>query len=95
MSNQPVMEEVRDKVAIMTGAASGIGRATAKLLQARGAKVIAEDIDPAVEDLAQDGLATWLRMFRKVSVRFRPPARTTFVVGAPAGSVARRRRDRR
>ena len=57
MSNQPVMDEVRGKVAIVTGAASGIGRATAELLHARGAKVIAEDINPAVEDLAQDGLA--------------------------------------
>ena len=52
------MEEVRGKVAIVTGAASGIGRATAELLHARGAKVVAEDINPAVEDLAQDGLAT-------------------------------------
>lgn len=58
MSNSPVMEEVRGKVAIVTGAASGIGRATAKLLHARGAKVVAEDINPAVEDLAQNGLAT-------------------------------------
>ena len=58
MSNEPVIEEVRGKVAIVTGAASGIGRATAELLHARGAKVVAEDINPAVEALARDGLAT-------------------------------------
>ena len=45
MSN-PVLDEVQGKIAIVTGAASGIGRATAELLHARGAKVIAEDIDP-------------------------------------------------
>ena len=48
--------EVKDKVAIVTGAASGIGRAIVELLHARGAKVIAEDIDPAVESLAKPGL---------------------------------------
>ena len=50
------VNEVEGKVAIVTGAASGIGRATAELLHARGAKVVAEDIDAAVEDLARDGL---------------------------------------
>jgi NAD(P)-dependent dehydrogenase (short-subunit alcohol dehydrogenase family) len=48
--------EVKDKVAIVTGAASGIGRAIVELLHARGAKVVAEDIDPAVENLAKPGL---------------------------------------
>jgi NAD(P)-dependent dehydrogenase (short-subunit alcohol dehydrogenase family) len=48
--------EVKDKVAIVTGAASGIGRAIVELLHARGAKVVAEDIDPAVESLAKPGL---------------------------------------
>lgn len=39
------METLRDKVAVITGAASGIGRATACALAARGAQLVAVDID--------------------------------------------------
>src|ERR1700722_15726255 len=45
--------DLEGKVAIVTGAASGIGRATALLFEARGAQVIAEDINPTVEELAK------------------------------------------
>jgi NAD(P)-dependent dehydrogenase (short-subunit alcohol dehydrogenase family) len=50
------VNEVEGKVAIVTGAASGIGKATVELLHARGAKIIAEDIDPQVETLKKDGI---------------------------------------
>ncbi|MCM2461823.1 SDR family oxidoreductase [Pseudomonas sp. CG7] len=54
---QPTIpHEVEGKVALVTGAASGIGRAVALLLHARGAKVVAEDINPAVHELARPGL---------------------------------------
>jgi NAD(P)-dependent dehydrogenase (short-subunit alcohol dehydrogenase family) len=43
------------KVAIVTGAANGIGRATAELFVRHGVQVVAEDIDPAVAELARDG----------------------------------------
>ena len=48
--NDKVISEMKDKVAIVTGAASGIGRATVELLHAQGALVIAEDINPAVKE---------------------------------------------
>src|SRR5690348_11218356 len=39
-------------VAIVTGAAGGIGSAVVRQLRAAGARVVAEDLDPAVEELA-------------------------------------------
>lgn len=54
--NRSPINEVEGKVAIVTGAASGIGRAIVELLHARGAQVIAEDIDPKVTTLARQGI---------------------------------------
>jgi NAD(P)-dependent dehydrogenase (short-subunit alcohol dehydrogenase family) len=53
LNNNNSQRDLQGKVAIVTGAASGIGRATALLFEARGAQVIAEDINPAVNDLAK------------------------------------------
>jgi 3-oxoacyl-[acyl-carrier protein] reductase len=51
---------VAGKTAIVTGAASGIGRATARLLAARGARVVAAGLQPeqlrvAVEEIVASG----------------------------------------
>ncbi len=43
-----------DLVAVVTGAASGIGRATASRLAAEGAFVVAADIDPAIDDVVAE-----------------------------------------
>lgn len=60
MKNKIVTNELEGKVAIVTGAASGIGRATAALLHERGVKVVAEDYNPSVKEMAEqfDGMAT-------------------------------------
>ena len=50
------MSEFEGRVAIVTGAAGGVGGEVVRLLHERGAKVVAEDIDPAVGDLAREGI---------------------------------------
>jgi len=51
-------DELEGAVAIVTGAAGGVGRATVELLTERGARVIAEDINPAVGELEGTQVAT-------------------------------------
>ena len=48
------MADLKDKVAIVTGAGSGIGRASALLFAQHGAKVVASDVTDAVEGTAKD-----------------------------------------
>jgi NAD(P)-dependent dehydrogenase (short-subunit alcohol dehydrogenase family) len=50
-------ETLDGAVAIVTGAAGGIGGEVVAQLRAVGARVVAEDIDPAVEQLADDRTA--------------------------------------
>jgi NAD(P)-dependent dehydrogenase (short-subunit alcohol dehydrogenase family) len=46
------MNELKDKVAVITGGASGIGRATGALLASRGMKVVLADIEQTALDAA-------------------------------------------
>jgi NADP-dependent 3-hydroxy acid dehydrogenase YdfG len=51
---------IKDKVAIITGASSGIGEATAKLLASKGAKVVlgarrGEELKQIVDEIEEDG----------------------------------------
>ncbi|SEJ35830.1 NAD(P)-dependent dehydrogenase, short-chain alcohol dehydrogenase family [Azotobacter beijerinckii] len=52
--NNPVIEELQGKVAIVTGAAGGVGAAVARLFAERGAFVVAQDIKPAVGALEEE-----------------------------------------
>jgi NAD(P)-dependent dehydrogenase (short-subunit alcohol dehydrogenase family) len=56
MPGGDVADEVRDKITIVTGAASGIGRATTELFAQRGAKVVAVDQNVEVNDLASEAV---------------------------------------
>jgi 2,5-dichloro-2,5-cyclohexadiene-1,4-diol dehydrogenase 1 len=62
-----MMRDMEDKVIVMTGAASGIGRAAAELAARRGAKVVVADIaeeqgEKVVEVIrGEGGTATFLR----------------------------------
>ncbi|MBB5850277.1 SDR family NAD(P)-dependent oxidoreductase [Amycolatopsis umgeniensis] len=49
---EPEGRELEGKVALVTGAARGVGAATVAWLHARGARVLATDLRPEVDDLA-------------------------------------------
>ncbi|WGF88099.1 SDR family NAD(P)-dependent oxidoreductase [Marinivivus vitaminiproducens] len=49
---------LRGKVAVVTGAARGIGHKTVHMLHSRGARIVASDLNEAVHALAGDDVAT-------------------------------------
>ena len=57
MVKQPKSWSLEGKVAVVTGAARGIGRSTADLLRSRGARIVASDLSDAVQELASDEVA--------------------------------------
>jgi len=52
------MNRVQEKTAIVTGGASGIGRAFARALVAEGANVVIGDIDAAAGGVVADSLGS-------------------------------------
>jgi dihydroanticapsin dehydrogenase len=52
-----VTASLAGQVAIVTGAAGGVGRATTERLLERGARVVAVDVSPAAQELAGDEVA--------------------------------------
>ncbi|QYY28403.1 3-hydroxyacyl-CoA dehydrogenase [Cupriavidus pinatubonensis] len=53
--------EIRNNVFIVTGGASGLGEATARMLAAAGGKVVIADINPAGEAVAEEICARFVR----------------------------------
>jgi NAD(P)-dependent dehydrogenase (short-subunit alcohol dehydrogenase family) len=58
MQNIPSTWDLTGRVAVVAGAARGIGRATALLLRSRGARLVVTDRSASVEDLASGDVAT-------------------------------------
>ncbi len=52
------MGQLKGKTAIVTGAASGIGRATAQLFAAEGARVLAVDVNAAVAEISNEMISS-------------------------------------
>ena len=63
------MSELTDKVAIVTGAASGIGRAGARAFAAAGARVVVADINETNGRAVVEELGTEISLFQRVDVR--------------------------
>ncbi|TIW18925.1 MAG: SDR family NAD(P)-dependent oxidoreductase, partial [Mesorhizobium sp.] len=58
MTNLPNTYDLTGKVALVTGARRGIGRATLNLLRARGARIVASDLSGEVQALEAGDVAT-------------------------------------
>ena len=58
MTTTPESWNLAGKVAIVTGAARGIGREIVIILSARGARIVASDLSPAVHELEAENVAT-------------------------------------
>lgn len=58
MSSMPQSWNLDGKVAVVTGAARGIGRACIDVLRARGARIVASDLSDTVHDMQAPDLAT-------------------------------------
>ena len=60
MSHPPYQElsrSIKGKTALITGAASGMGRATAHLFAREGAKVVRVDVNPALDETTRSPIS--------------------------------------
>ena len=66
---------LQGKVAVVTGAASGIGKAIAEELRAQGAAVAAFDINPEIENVFKGDSSSALSAMSPILNRSKPPCR--------------------
>ena len=57
-ATDPVLPDVRGRVAVVTGGANGVGKGICRALLERGARVVAVDVEPAVLDATVAELGT-------------------------------------
>lgn len=57
LERSPIVKELRDRVAVVTGGASGIGLATAERFAAEGMKLVLSDVEEGALEKARAGLA--------------------------------------
>lgn len=76
--SKPLLEDLKGKVAIVTGAASGIGRATALLFAERGADVVVADVNDdggertrhMIEEMGKKAIYVKCDVAREVDVKY-------------------------
>lgn len=56
MTDHPLPWDLTGQVAVVTGAARGIGQEVQGILRARGAQIVVSDLNPAVRALERDGV---------------------------------------
>jgi NAD(P)-dependent dehydrogenase (short-subunit alcohol dehydrogenase family) len=66
--SKPPVPELAGRVSVITGAASGIGRATARLVVQRGGRVVLTDVNAAALDLVVDELGDAVVFSRALDV---------------------------
>ncbi len=83
------MSAFADKVAIVTGGASGIGRALAEALARRGARVVLADIDGPAAQAAADALSATGGRTQAAAVDVRDPDAVQWLVSDTAAAHGR------
>ena len=76
----PTQPRLKSKVAVVTGAAAGIGEATAELFAEEGAAVVALDVDPAGDAVARRIRERWGRaLFVRADISVEDEVRAAMV----------------
>jgi NAD(P)-dependent dehydrogenase (short-subunit alcohol dehydrogenase family) len=75
------LQRLQGRVAVVTGAGSGIGLASARRLAAEGARIVAVDIDPVTGQQVADELDG---LFVRADVSSEPDVETMFATGVDA-----------